>query len=65
MMLAVIRHAERSGEYHALLGGEGGITPALGDIVNAIVDAVGDLGVTHLEMPVTPERVWRATRRQV
>ena len=36
-----------------------------GNIVNAIVDAVGDLGVTHLEMPVTPERVWRATRRQV
>jgi hypothetical protein len=46
-------------------GREGGITPALGVIVNAIVDALGDLGVTHLEMPVTPERVWRATRRQV
>jgi hypothetical protein len=46
-------------------GGEGGITPALGVIANAIVDALGDLGVTHLEMPVTPERVWRATRRQV
>jgi len=42
--------------------GEGGITPALGVIVNAIVDALGDLGVTHLEMPVTPERVWRAIR---
>ena len=43
-------------------GGEGGITPALGAIVNAIVDAMADLGVTHLEMPVTPERVWRAIR---
>ena len=41
---------------------EGGITPALGAIVNAIVDAMADLGVTHLEMPVTPERVWRAIR---
>jgi carbon-monoxide dehydrogenase large subunit len=40
-------------------GGEGGITPALGVTVNAIVDALADLGVTHLEMPVTPERVWR------
>ena len=30
-------------------GGKGGITPALGVIVNAIVDALGDLGVTHLE----------------
>ena len=46
-------------------GGEGGITPALGVIVNAIVDALADLGVTHLEMPVTPERVWRAIRQQV
>jgi len=41
-------------------GGEGGITPALGVIVNAIVDALGDLGVEHIEMPATPERVWRA-----
>ena len=43
-------------------GGEGGITPALGAIVNAIVEALADLGVTHLEMHVTPERVWRAIR---
>ena len=43
-------------------GGEGGITPALGVIVNAIVDALAGLGVRHLEMPVTPERVWRAIR---
>jgi carbon-monoxide dehydrogenase large subunit len=43
-------------------GGEGGITPALGVIVNAVVDALTDLGVTHIEMPVTPERVWRAIR---
>jgi carbon-monoxide dehydrogenase large subunit len=28
--------------------------------VNAIVDALAGLGVEHLEMPVTPERVWRA-----
>ncbi len=40
--------------------GEGGITPALGVIVDAIVDALADLGVTHLEMSVTPERVCRA-----
>jgi carbon-monoxide dehydrogenase large subunit len=41
-------------------GGEGGTTPALGAVVNAIVDALAELGVEHLEMPVTPERVWRA-----
>ena len=43
-------------------GGEGGTTPALGALVNAIVDALADLGVTHVEMPATPERVWEAIR---
>jgi carbon-monoxide dehydrogenase large subunit len=41
-------------------GGEGGTTPALGAVVNAIVDALADLGVEHVEMPATPERVWHA-----
>ena len=40
--------------------GEGGTTPALGAVVNAIVDALAEFGVTHIEMPATPERVWRA-----
>ena len=43
-------------------GGEGGTTPALGALVNAIVDALAELGIEHLEMPATPERVWRAIR---
>ncbi len=43
-------------------GGEGGITPALGVIINAVVDAVADLGVTHIDMPASPERVWQAIR---
>ena len=41
-------------------GGEGGTTPALAVVINAIVDALSDYGVTHIEMPATPERVWRA-----
>ncbi len=41
-------------------GGEGGTTPALAVVVNAIVDALGEYGVTHIEMPATPERIWRA-----
>ncbi len=41
-------------------GGEGGTTPALGVVVNAVVDALSDYGVTHIEMPVTAEKVWRA-----
>src|SRR5256885_5461981 len=37
-------------------GGEGGTTPALGAVVNAIVDALAELGVEHIEMPATPQR---------
>jgi aerobic carbon-monoxide dehydrogenase large subunit len=43
-------------------GGEGGTTPALGAVINAIVDALSPLRVRHIEMPATPERVWRAIR---
>jgi aerobic carbon-monoxide dehydrogenase large subunit len=43
--------------------GEGGTTPALGVVINAIVDALSEFGVTHIEMPATPERVWRAIHR--
>jgi len=34
-----------------------GSTPA---VQNAVVDALAHLGVRHLDMPATPERVWRA-----
>jgi carbon-monoxide dehydrogenase large subunit len=43
-------------------GGEGGTTPALAAVANAIVDALAELGVEHIELPATPERVWRAIR---
>jgi carbon-monoxide dehydrogenase large subunit len=36
-----------------------GSTPA---VQNAVVDAVSHLGVRHIDMPCTPERVWRAIR---
>ncbi|MGH7087935.1 MAG: xanthine dehydrogenase family protein molybdopterin-binding subunit, partial [Stellaceae bacterium] len=35
-------------------GGEGGTTPALAVVVNAIADALADLGIRHVEMPATP-----------
>ncbi|KMK68488.1 xanthine dehydrogenase family protein molybdopterin-binding subunit [Puniceibacterium sp. IMCC21224] len=41
-------------------GGESGITPALATTMNAIIDALTPLGVTHLDMPATPGRVWEA-----
>ena len=43
-------------------GGEGGTTPALAAVANAVVDALAELGVEHIELPATPERVWRAIR---
>jgi carbon-monoxide dehydrogenase large subunit len=42
--------------------GEGGTTPALGVVINAVVDALAGYGVKHVEMPATPERIWRAIR---
>jgi carbon-monoxide dehydrogenase large subunit len=39
-------------------GGEAGITPCLAAVVNAAVDALSPLGVTHLEMPLTAARIW-------
>ncbi len=43
-------------------GGEGGTTPALGVVINAVVDALSEYGVTHMDMPATAERIWRAIR---
>jgi aerobic carbon-monoxide dehydrogenase large subunit len=34
-----------------------GSTPA---VVNAVIDALAPLGITHLDMPLTPARVWAA-----
>ena len=28
-------------------------------VMNAVVDALSEFGVTHIDMPVTPEKVWR------
>jgi carbon-monoxide dehydrogenase large subunit len=39
--------------------GESGAVGAPAAVVNAVVDALAHLGVEHLDMPVTPEKVWR------
>jgi aerobic carbon-monoxide dehydrogenase large subunit len=41
-------------------GGEGGITPAPAAVINALVDALKELGIDHIDMPATPLRVWSA-----
>jgi carbon-monoxide dehydrogenase large subunit len=40
--------------------GEAGTIAATPAVANAVVDAVKHLGIKHIDMPHTPERVWRA-----
>jgi carbon-monoxide dehydrogenase large subunit len=51
---------------HHPIGAKGvGESPNVGSpaaFVNAVVDALSPLGVTHIEMPVTRDKVWRAIR---
>jgi carbon-monoxide dehydrogenase large subunit len=42
--------------------GEAGCVGALPAIANAVVDALSVLGVQHIDIPVTPERVWRTIK---
>ena len=43
--------------------GEAGAIGAPAAITNALVDALKPLGVRHLDMPATPEKLWRIIRR--
>ena len=43
-------------------GGEGGTTAAPAVMLSAILDALGEVGVRDLSMPVTPYKVWQAIR---
>ncbi|MGH7092240.1 MAG: molybdopterin cofactor-binding domain-containing protein, partial [Stellaceae bacterium] len=42
--------------------GEAGCAGALPSVMNALVDALSEFGVRHIDMPATPERVWRTIR---
>jgi carbon-monoxide dehydrogenase large subunit len=41
-------------------GGEAGAIGAPPAVIGAILDALAPRGVTHIDMPATPERIWRA-----
>jgi aerobic carbon-monoxide dehydrogenase large subunit len=43
--------------------GESGVAGALPSAVNAVLDALADNGVSHLDLPMTPYRVWRALQQ--
>ena len=40
--------------------GEAGCAGALPAVMNAVADALSGYGVRHIDMPATPEKVWRA-----
>jgi carbon-monoxide dehydrogenase large subunit len=42
--------------------GESGAIAAQPAVINAVIDALGHLGVTHIDMPASPWKVWRAIR---
>jgi carbon-monoxide dehydrogenase large subunit len=44
--------------------GEAGCVGALPAVVNAVVDALKDYGIKHIEMPATAERIWRVINRR-
>jgi carbon-monoxide dehydrogenase large subunit len=43
--------------------GETGTIAATPAVMNAVIDALAPFGVSDLDMPASPERVWRAIRR--
>ncbi len=43
--------------------GEAGCVGAMPAVANALVDALSPLGIRHIEMPATPERLWRAIQQ--
>ncbi|HME29032.1 MAG TPA: xanthine dehydrogenase family protein molybdopterin-binding subunit [Pseudolabrys sp.] len=40
--------------------GEAGCVGALPAVTNALIDALSEFGIKHIDMPATPERMWRA-----
>jgi carbon-monoxide dehydrogenase large subunit len=43
--------------------GESATVGAPPAIANAVVDALSHLGVTHVDIPITPEKVWQLLRK--
>lgn len=44
--------------------GETGTIAATAAVANAVIDALAPLGITHLDMPYTPQRLWRVLRQR-
>ena len=58
--ISPIRSRPRPTRWASRASGEAGTVGALAAVMNAINDAVAPLGITHLEMPATPAKIWQA-----
>jgi aerobic carbon-monoxide dehydrogenase large subunit len=58
--IELTEHPTRGNALRVKGGGEAGITPSPAAFINAVVDALADFGIEHLDMPATPYRVWSA-----
>jgi len=43
--------------------GEAGTIASTAAVINAICDALSPLGIKHVDMPATPDRLWELIRR--
>ncbi len=66
MEVALTEDPTAGNELRVKGGGEAGITPSSAVLINAVIDALADFGVEHIDMPATPQKVWAAiqTARQ-
>ncbi|MFM8319664.1 MAG: xanthine dehydrogenase family protein molybdopterin-binding subunit [Chloroflexota bacterium] len=62
--LAYLTHPTPHTQLGAKGAGEVGTVGAPAAIGNAVCDALADLGVEHIDLPLTPEKVWRAMARR-
>ncbi len=42
--------------------GEAGVVGALPAVISAICDALSPCGITHIDMPATPLKIWQALK---
>lgn len=62
--IAYVENPSRANALGVKGTGQAGCIAAPQTVINAIVDALAPYGITHLDMPATPEKIWRAMKGQ-
>ena len=60
--VALVEDPTHSNPLRVKGGGEGGVTPALAAVCNALCDALAPYRVEHVPLPATPQRIWKIIR---